>query len=142
MPSDQRLPVNGLKNRKLWRDRFQIRRKTHPKHGCPSATVTGIVPNKPDMALSFGKRQCSLLTGNLNNDAAEMAPIMTRLTDREREVAALVSNGLPNKTVAHKLNVSEGTVKTHLHHIFQKLGVQDRSELATVLLSVRVSARL
>jgi DNA-binding NarL/FixJ family response regulator len=71
-----------------------------------------------------------------------MAPIMTRLTDREREVAALVCNGLPNKTVAQKLNVSEGTVKTHLHHIFQKLGVRGRSELPVALLSVRRSANL
>jgi two-component system nitrate/nitrite response regulator NarL len=93
------------------------------------------------MALSFGKRQCSLLAGKLNNDPAGMAPIITRLTDREREVAALVCSGLPNKTVAQKLNVAEGTVKTHLHHIFQKLGVQGRSELSLVLLSVR-SARL
>jgi two-component system nitrate/nitrite response regulator NarP len=65
-----------------------------------------------------------------------MASSITRLTDREREVAALVCNGLPNKTVAQKLNVSEGTVKTHLHHIFQKLGVHGRAEMSVVLLSV------
>ena len=64
-----------------------------------------------------------------------MAPIVTRLTDREREVAALVCNGLSNKIVAQKLNVSEGTVKTHLHHIFQKFGVQGRSELPAAILS-------
>jgi two-component system, NarL family, nitrate/nitrite response regulator NarL len=62
---------------------------------------------------------------------------MIRLTDREREVAALVCNGLSNKIVAQKLNVREGTVKTHLHHIFQKLGVQSRSELSTDVLSTR-----
>ena len=71
-----------------------------------------------------------------------MASIITRLTDREREVAALVCDGLPNKTVAQKLNVSEGTVKTHLHHIFQKLGVHDRAKLPVVLLNVRRWASL
>jgi two-component system nitrate/nitrite response regulator NarL len=81
-----------------------------------------------------------------NNQKAHMAESdvnnVTRLTDREREVAALVCNGLPSKTVAQKLNVSEGTVKTHLHHIFQKLGVRGRSELPVALLSVRRSTRL
>ena len=71
---------------------------------------------------------------NSTSDADKMAPIVTRLTDREREVATLVGNGLPNKTVAQKLNVSEGTVKAHLHHIFQKLGVQGRSELAVLVI--------
>lgn len=47
-----------------------------------------------------------------------------RLTGREQQVATLVCNGLPNKMVARKLNVSEGTstIKIHLHKIFQKLG--------------------
>ena len=71
-----------------------------------------------------------------------MASVIARLTDREREVAALVCNGLPNKTVAQKLKVSEGTVKVHLHHIFQKLGVHGRAELPVVLLSARRWATL
>jgi DNA-binding NarL/FixJ family response regulator len=58
-----------------------------------------------------------------------------RLTGREQQVAALVCNGLPNKIVAQQLNVSEGTIKIHLHKIFQKLGVQGRSELAIALLT-------
>jgi DNA-binding NarL/FixJ family response regulator len=53
----------------------------------------------------------------------------TRLTGRERQVASLVCDGLSNKVVAQKLNLSEGTVKMHLHTIFLKLGVQRRSEL-------------
>jgi DNA-binding NarL/FixJ family response regulator len=59
-----------------------------------------------------------------------------RLTGRERQVAALVCNGLSNKSVAQRLNVSEGTVKIHLHSIFQKLGVHGRSALAVALLDV------
>lgn len=49
------------------------------------------------------------------------------LTDRETEVLALVADGLTNRAVARKLGISEATVKTHLAHIYTKLGVLDRT---------------
>jgi two-component system, NarL family, nitrate/nitrite response regulator NarL len=51
------------------------------------------------------------------------------LTRREAEVARLVSQGLANKTVARQLGVQEGTVKIHLHNIYRKLRVPNRSGL-------------
>jgi two-component system nitrate/nitrite response regulator NarL len=48
------------------------------------------------------------------------------LTQRELEITWLVSQGLPNKAVAGQLGVQEGTVKLHLHNIYQKLGVSNR----------------
>ena len=48
------------------------------------------------------------------------------LTRRETEVARLVSQGLANKVVAAQLGVAEGTVKTHLYSIYQKLRVSNR----------------
>lgn len=53
-----------------------------------------------------------------------------RLTGREAEVAQLVSRGLRNKTIAQELHVSEGTVKMHLHHVYEKLHLGSRTELA------------
>ncbi len=52
------------------------------------------------------------------------------LTDRERQVAALVADGLTNPEIAECLFISLPTVKTHLSHIFRKLGVARRRELA------------
>ena len=52
------------------------------------------------------------------------------LSQREREVVALVTQGFKNKEMAEKLLISEQTVKNHLHNIFEKLGVSDRLELA------------
>jgi DNA-binding NarL/FixJ family response regulator len=51
------------------------------------------------------------------------------LTSREAEVVRLVSQGLSNKAVARQLGVQEGTVKIHLHNVFRKLGVSNRTRL-------------
>jgi DNA-binding NarL/FixJ family response regulator len=53
-----------------------------------------------------------------------------KLSDRERQVAALVARGLPNKLIASQLHLSEGTIKVYLFHIFQKTKVNNRTELA------------
>ncbi|MCH9720263.1 MAG: response regulator transcription factor [Actinomycetia bacterium] len=58
------------------------------------------------------------------------APAPTRLTDKQTEVLALVAEGLPNRTIARRLGISEKTVKTHLTQIFQTLGVADRVQAA------------
>lgn len=52
------------------------------------------------------------------------------LTARENDVARLVAIGRRNKEIAHELGVSEGTVKMHLHNLYQKLGIGSRTELA------------
>ena len=52
----------------------------------------------------------------------------TVLTPREWEVLNLVSEGKQNKIVAHELNLSEHTVKLHLHHVLSKLKVSNRTE--------------
>ncbi len=52
------------------------------------------------------------------------------LTPRERAVAALVAHGKRNREIAEELGISEGTVKIHLHRIYEKLGVGNRTELA------------
>lgn len=49
------------------------------------------------------------------------------LTPREREILALVADGLSNADIASRLYVGRATVKTHLAHIFEKLGVNDRT---------------
>jgi DNA-binding NarL/FixJ family response regulator len=52
------------------------------------------------------------------------------LSDREREVLVLVAEGLTNAQIAEQLSVSESTVKFHLQHVFEKLGVTNRTEAA------------
>jgi DNA-binding NarL/FixJ family response regulator len=51
------------------------------------------------------------------------------LTPREIEIVRMVAQGLRNKIIAERLTISEGTVKVHLHNIYEKLGVDGRLEL-------------
>jgi DNA-binding NarL/FixJ family response regulator len=61
-------------------------------------------------------------------DDPEAAKIAT-LTEREREVIALIGEGLRNRQIADRLFISEGTVRNHLTTVFSKLEVSDRFEL-------------
>jgi DNA-binding NarL/FixJ family response regulator len=54
----------------------------------------------------------------------------SELTPREREVLALLADGLPNKVIARRLDISEKTVKAHLTNIFHRIGVSDRTQAA------------
>lgn len=68
------------------------------------------------------------------------------LSNRELEVANLAASGLSNKRIARALNLSDGTVKMHMHHILAKLHLERRGELAVALTrsggsSPRLSAR-
>jgi DNA-binding NarL/FixJ family response regulator len=52
-----------------------------------------------------------------------------KLTPREREIVAMVAQGARNRVIAERLGISEGTVKLHLHHVYEKLGLAGRVEL-------------
>jgi DNA-binding NarL/FixJ family response regulator len=52
------------------------------------------------------------------------------LSPREREVLTLLVEGLPNKLIARRLEISEKTVKSHLTHVFREIGVTDRTQAA------------
>jgi len=60
------------------------------------------------------------------------ATLDRRLSRREREIFRQAASGLANKELASRLAIGEATVKAHLTHIFQKLGVRGRAELAAL----------
>ncbi len=60
---------------------------------------------------------------------------LSRLSERERQIAFLVARGYRNKDIARELNISENTVKRHLQSVFSKTGARDRLELAVLALS-------
>ena len=62
------------------------------------------------------------------------APAEEKLSSRELEVLQLVAEGASNKDIASRLHISQATVKSHLIHIFGKLGVSDRTAAVTIAL--------
>ena len=63
---------------------------------------------------------------------------LTMLTDREREIADAVSQGLNNKEISEKFEISERTVKAHLNKVFKKMNVNSRVQLALELEKARL----
>lgn len=57
---------------------------------------------------------------------------MDALSEREQEVLVLLSVGLNNRDIGSKLGISDGTIKAHISHIFEKLGVCDRTQAVVV----------
>ncbi len=64
----------------------------------------------------------------LDREAAEKEASRA-LTPREIEIVRMVAQGLRNRAIAERLSISEGTVKVHLHNIYEKFGVDGRLEL-------------
>lgn len=71
----------------------------------------------------------SLLFKKMNGDLDKKI-IPTKLTKRETEVLKLITEGMLNKEIAHKLSISEKTVKNHVSNIFKKIKVSDRTQAA------------
>jgi DNA-binding NarL/FixJ family response regulator len=67
--------------------------------------------------------------GRVHRPAAGAEP-RGGLTPREEEVLDLIRRGLPNKRIARELAISEKTVKAHVSHVLEKLGVTDRTQAA------------
>jgi DNA-binding NarL/FixJ family response regulator len=72
--------------------------------------------------------------------ASNLASRFAQLTPREREIVALIGEGLKNREIAERLAVAEKTIKGHLTSIFVKLDVQDRLELALLAIKTNPDA--
>lgn len=88
------------------------------------ATARGEQVQSPFMPDRFAKQVMSAIH---TADGALGTGVMV-LTEREREILACAASGRGNKEIADQLCLSPDTVKTHLHHIYQKLGVAGRVE--------------
>jgi two-component system nitrate/nitrite response regulator NarL len=82
----------------------------------------------------------SLIDGAFGREAARQSVsthLAQSLTCRERQIVLLVAEGLSNKEMCRRLAISEGTVKIHLHNIYEKVGVSNRTALAAMAVAGR-----
>jgi two-component system, NarL family, nitrate/nitrite response regulator NarL len=106
------------------------------KESAPDTLITAL------HAIAGGQKW---LSGALVNGAStrlrELQAEITRVTDalspREIEIMLSVAEGLSNKEVGRQLKISEGTVKMHLHSIYQKINVSNRTSLANFAMAYR-----
>ncbi|MEV7966526.1 response regulator transcription factor [Sphaerisporangium sp. NPDC088356] len=93
----------------------------------PAALVQAIRSVHGGQVLLAPEAADAMLTGA--DAPAGHAPI-AMLTERERQVLALIASGRSNREIARELVVAEKTVKTHVSNVLMKLGVQDRTQAA------------
>ncbi len=80
------------------------------------------------MVLSEGLN--AILAHNLREGNSQPDRELSQLTPRERDIFRLIAQGLPNKTIGRRLNISESTVKVHVKHLLKKMQLKSRVEAA------------
>ncbi|WP_084648737.1 LuxR C-terminal-related transcriptional regulator [Rhodococcus sp. WB1] len=113
---------------------------------CAEAGVAGYVPRDGSLgdlvasirAVARGEAVCSpQISAALMRRLAVLAQLgqtarpLARLTVREKEIVNLIALGLANREIAGQLGIELCTVKNHVHHILEKLGVERRAEVVT-----------
>jgi DNA-binding CsgD family transcriptional regulator len=93
----------------------------------PPQISRGFVFSRADRPFADREADIARLLGPSLSSIYARVRAACRLTDREREVLALVRQGLTNPQIASKLRITTGTVRAHLEHAFSKLGVGTRT---------------
>jgi len=76
------------------------------------------------MSANIARKMVNLVRG----DADKKTPFLDLLSPREKEILQLLAKGLLYKEIAEQLNITTGTVRIHIHRIYEKLHVQNRTE--------------
>jgi DNA-binding NarL/FixJ family response regulator len=95
-----------------------------------ASSIMSVMSGERVMAGPVANRVLDLLTG-----ASTPKEFYDGLTGREIEILKLIATGKPNKQIAYTLKISEKTVRNHISHIYEKLGIYDRAQ--AVLYAVR-----
>ena len=109
------------------------------KDATPEAFVDAvrtIAAGEALLAPSVTRRLLDQFRDRLPVSAASRSPKLDALTDREREVLALMAHGLSNREIAERLTLAEPTVKAHVSHVLLKLDLRDRAQAVVLAYDV------
>ena len=95
-----------------------------------ASSIVAVMSGERVMASAVANRVLEMLTGR-----ATPKEFYDGLTNREVEILKLLASGMANKQIAHRLKISEKTVRNHVSNTYEKLGISDRSR--AVLYAVR-----
>jgi DNA-binding CsgD family transcriptional regulator len=93
----------------------------------PTSISRGFVFERSDHRFTDRERDVVLLLAPHLSDVYRRIRLLRRITGREREILELVAGGFTNREVARQLDISPGTVRAHLEHVFSKLNVGTRT---------------
>ena len=109
------------------------------KDATPEAFVEAvrtIAAGEALLAPSVTRRLLDQFRDRLPVPTASRSPKLGALTDREREVLALMAHGLSNREIAERLTLAEPTVKAHVSHVLLKLELRDRAQAVVLAYDV------
>lgn len=72
----------------------------------------------------------TMLTRMMREEDRKLSPSDARLTQREREILSLITQGMSNKSIGNELDISDGTVKVHVKNLLRKINAKSRLEAA------------
>jgi|SoiMethySBSTD1v2_1073268.scaffolds.fasta_scaffold1862178_2 DNA-binding NarL/FixJ family response regulator len=99
-------------------------------------TVVGEFPTLAEARASGAEHDAILLAASSTSRSAADTQPAEALTPRERQVLALLAEGLPNKTIASRLSISDQTVKFYVASICGKLGAANRTDAVRIALTL------
>jgi DNA-binding NarL/FixJ family response regulator len=130
--SSEITPLNPV-SRQAWNIETALRDLLHAAEYTPGVTVDEESDHEQrlmfDVCLDGQLYQVSIVQSSMTPGA-----LRPNLSPREREIARLISKGMPNKTIASTLNLSPCTVSSYTKRIFLKLNVNSRAEMVAKVL--------
>jgi len=120
---------------------FNVPLTLHSPTGIFGILMISLLPIGGSFGGRFGKERLSRIISRRSlyflpeDESVRLDGIGENLSKRELEVLALVATGFKNNEIAQRLHISKATVKTHLQHIFGKLGVENRTAAVTKALA-------
>ncbi|MCI2241079.1 helix-turn-helix transcriptional regulator [Adlercreutzia faecimuris] len=114
--------------------RFRLQVEDDPVDAC--AFTVRVIPLPEPLEAAAGASDHRRAAAPTASTTPVAAAALAALTAREREVAALIAEGLTNDQVAGRLYICRSTVKTHLQSIYAKAGVPNRTALVALLHAV------
>ena len=107
-----------------------------PEDATPQLLVRGLRKvASGQRLLPIGSWDSELRNGHKHGSLDALGTFSAVLSTRERQIIHLVGEGLSNKEIGRRLKISDGTIKVHLHHVYQKLDISNRTVLAALAIS-------